>query len=217
MIAAAHLDNFLFLIFFAVAILFQLLARLASKTGRRPGGDSNRRSTSSSQIPRPASQRPEETEEDRVRKFLEALGQPTSSRPPPPVAPRTDIPPRPVAPIKPPPEMRSFSFPTRQVIERRKSIVISHETTQTPMPTRERKVSQPKSELTAFEVQAGPSPLAPIGEAEVLAAPKPVASQAKIDLAMLLRSTSGLRNAIILREVFGPPRSMQPLDLMGNV
>jgi hypothetical protein len=33
----------------------------------------------------------------------------------------------------------------------------------------------------------------------------------------MLRSTSGLRDAIILREIFGPPRSMQPLDLVGSV
>ena len=41
--------------------------------------------------------------------------------------------------------------------------------------------------------------------------------ETKIDLATLLRSTSGLRDAIILREIFGPPRSLQPLDLVGTV
>ena len=38
--------------------------------------------------------------------------------------------------------------------------------------------------------------------------------QTETNIAMLLRSTSGLRNAIILREIFGPPRSLQPLDLV---
>ncbi|HZQ46104.1 MAG TPA: hypothetical protein VFC07_03760, partial [Verrucomicrobiae bacterium] len=46
-------------------------------------------------------------------------------------------------------------------------------------------------------------------------ATKPAASMApvKSDFAALLRSPGGLRQAIILREIFGPPRSMQPLDL----
>src|SRR5689334_4792699 len=88
MMAAAHLDNFLFLIFFAVAILFQLLARAASKSGRRPGGDTNRKSTPLPPTPRQTSRQMEETDEDRVRKFLEALGQPTTSKPPVPVQPR---------------------------------------------------------------------------------------------------------------------------------
>ena len=202
MIAAAHLDNFLFLIFFAVAILFQLLARAASKTGRRPRDDSNRRSTSSPQ-PRPSSRQPEETEEDRVRQFLEALGQPTTSKPPPPVATR----------------------PTYQ-----KPIVVPRRPIPSPLPpltTRpaesERRIFQPRSEAPTFAVEAGPPPVAPIREAEVVAASRPVASQsiskpeAKIDLAVLLKSTSGLRDAIILREIFGPPRSLQPLDLTGNV
>src|ERR1700732_460316 len=85
MIAAAHLDNFLFLLFVAVAIFFQLLTR-AAKTGRRPGGDTKRRSTTPPQTPRPTTGQAE-TDEDRIRKFLEALGQPTTSKPPPPVAP----------------------------------------------------------------------------------------------------------------------------------
>src|SRR5687767_14788807 len=52
-------------------------------------------------------------EEERIRKFLEALGVPTDSPPPPPVVPRSDIPPRPVVPIQPPPEMAPGTFPTR--------------------------------------------------------------------------------------------------------
>jgi hypothetical protein len=36
------------------------------------------------------------------------------------------------------------------------------------------------------------------------------------DIAGFLRSSTGQRNAIILREIFGPPRSLQPLDLVGS-
>src|SRR5204863_652624 len=80
-----HLDNLLFLLFVAIAIFFQILTRAATKSRRRPG-DTTRRSTSPSQPSRPLVQESEETDEERIRKFLEALGQPTTSKPPPPVA-----------------------------------------------------------------------------------------------------------------------------------
>src|SRR6266480_2402330 len=85
--AALHLDNLLFLLFVALAIFFQILTRAATKSRRRPG-DTTRRSTSPSQMSRPISGDADETDEQRIRKFLEALGQPTTSKPPAPVGPR---------------------------------------------------------------------------------------------------------------------------------
>src|SRR6267143_4902751 len=85
--AALHLDNLLFLLFVALAIFFQILTRAATKSRKRPG-DTTRRSTSPSQMSRPISGDADETEEERIRKFLEALGQPTTSKPPAPVSPR---------------------------------------------------------------------------------------------------------------------------------
>jgi hypothetical protein len=197
MIAAAHLDNFLFLIFFAVAILFQLLTRAASKAGRRPGDDQKGRPTSPPQTPRSTPRQLEETEEDRVRKFLEALGQPTSSKPPLPVTTRPYKKPM----VLPRVEPRRIARPVLSPLP--------------PLTT--------KPEIPTFEVQESPPPPAPISGAEVAAAFKPEAAQpvskseASIDVVTLLKSTSGLRNAIILREIFGPPRSLQPLDLVGNI
>jgi hypothetical protein len=87
-------------------------------------------------------------------------------------------------------------------------------------PTREARTFPPKVAAPAvFELQQGPPPLEPISEAEVRAAFQPRAPQSSTkpyDIAMLLGSTSGLRDAIILREIFGPPRSLQPLDLVGS-
>src|ERR1700751_3759366 len=98
---AFSLDNVLFLLLIAVAALFQLLSKTIRKAGK---SDSNQTSSSPrSQTPRPIQRAPRESDADRIRKFLEALGQPPSSTPPPPVLPRSDIPPRPVAPVEPPP------------------------------------------------------------------------------------------------------------------
>src|SRR6266404_2164348 len=85
--AAVHLDNLLFLLFVAIAIVFQILTRAATKS-RKPPGDTTRRSTPPSQRTRPIASEPEENDSDRIRKFLEALGQPATSKPPTPVAPR---------------------------------------------------------------------------------------------------------------------------------
>src|SRR5437773_3712425 len=213
--AAVHLDNLLFLLFVALAIFFQILTRAATKSGRRPG-DTKPRSTSPSQMSRPLSNEPDETDQQRIRKFLEALGQPTTSKPPAPVAPRpTDQ--RPVV-LRHVGTMKSPLPPltTRPPDLPREITLPGH-----IAPTREARTFQPRvAEAPAFEVQQGPSPLAPISETEVRAAFQPIASQSSSrtpDIATMLRSTSGLRDAIILREIFGPPRSLQPLDLVGSV
>src|SRR6266480_2549027 len=100
--AAVHLDNLLFLLFVALAIFFQILTRAATKGRRRPGG-TTRRSTPPSQMSRPISGDADETDEQRIRKFLEALGQPTTSKPPAPVAPRPTYQRPTVLPHVPPP------------------------------------------------------------------------------------------------------------------
>jgi len=208
---AAHLDNLLFLLFIAIAIFFQILTRAASKGRRRPG-DTRRISTSPSQMSRPLSGDADETDEERIRKFLEALGQPTTSKPPAPVRPRTDIPPRPVAPVRPP--IAPFAELQRKIRLPR----------QIP-PTREAKTFLPKvAEASAFEVQQGQPPPEPLPVIKTAAeayafATQPIAKspETRIDVAAFLGSTSGLRDAIILREIFGPPRSLQPLDLVGTV
>ena len=208
---AAHLDNLLFLLFIAIAIFFQILTRAASKGRRRPG-DTTRRSTSPPQMSRPLSGDADETDEERIRKFLEALGQPTTSKPPAPVAPRTDIPPRPVAPVRPP--IAPFAELQRKIRLPR----------QIP-PTREAKTFLPKvAEASAFEVQQGQPPPEPLPVIKTAAeayafATQPIAKspETRIDVAAFLGSTSGLRDAIILREIFGPPRSLRPLDLVGSI
>jgi len=209
--AALHLDNLLFLLFVAIAIFFQILTRAATKSRKRPG-DTTRRSPSPSQMSRPITSESEDTDADRIRKFLEALGQPTTSKPPAPVRPRTDIPPRPVAPVRPP--IAPFAEWQRKI----------RLPGQIP-PTRETKTFRPKvADAPAFEVQQGPTSLEPLPVIKTAAEAYAIATQpiskspeTKIDVATLLRSTSGLRDAIILREIFGPPRSLQPLDLVGNV
>jgi hypothetical protein len=212
--AAVHFENLLFLLFIGIALLFQILTRAATKANKRPG-DTQRRSTSApppiptstSTLP-PIRQQRAKTDEDRVREFLEALGQPTTSTPPAPLRPRTDIPPRPVAPVQPPrgawPEIsRKIPAAEPRRVEPAKVVVESPQ-------------SFPVGEVTVVSAAAPQTPEKPVTLSPIASGYETHTFASALDqsLGKLLASPEGLRNAIILREVFGPPRSLQPLELL---
>jgi len=213
-----HLDNLIFILLIAMAALLRLLA---SKARSPKKSEPPERSTAPSPTSQPVVRPPADTDEERIRRFLEALGQPTSSKPPAPVLPRTDLPPRPLAPVQPP--LANLPIPTR--LPRRAVAPIRTEPKigdYPPSPTyrgRRRLPLQPAAEAV-FEVQvraapAEPPPItAPAGADAVVIQPETVAPSDKIDIAMLVNTPSGLRNAIILREIFGPPRSLQAPDFL---
>src|SRR5947199_5854435 len=137
---AVSVDNLLFLLLIAVAALFQLLSKAVSKAGK---SDSNETSSSPRpQTPRPIQRAPRESDADRIREFLEALGQPPTSTPPPPVAPRTDIPPRRLAPVQRPPVIvpRAWRLPGEQ---RLKPDVTQRESGPSEQPSRFQEVVPP--------------------------------------------------------------------------
>jgi len=205
---AANFDNFLFLLLVVVAVLFQFLAKIAGKKSK----DQTKR-TSPPQTPAPLQRAPAESDEDRIRKLLEALGQPPTSRPPPPVVPRTNIPPRPLAPVQPP--MSPFSQLRREKPRKREASPKEIRPPRTVMETE--KIVPP-----AFEVQEGLLPIAPPtiakAPAETYAGVTQKITKAeglRADVATLLASTSGLRGAIILREILGPPRGLRTFEFIG--
>jgi hypothetical protein len=207
---AAHLDNLLFLLLVAVAVLFQFLAKAAAKRGK----DQTKR-TSTPRTPRPIPRAPTESDEDRIRKLLEALGQPPTSRRPPLVVPRTDISPRPLAPVQPP------ISPLRREKSRKRD-VIPKEIPPPPLVRGAEEIVPPKiTAAPTFEVHEGRSPVeSPTTiktSVETYAAatqPGNKKEERKIDLATLLASASGLRDAMILREILGPPRGLRVVEFI---
>jgi hypothetical protein len=218
---AFSLDNLLFLLLIAVAALFQLLSKAISKAGK---SDSDETSTSPTpQTRRPIQRAPRESDADRIRKFLEALGQPPSSTSPPPAMPRTDVPPRRLAPVQPPAVIPgAWRLPRER---REKPEVSQKESAPFEQPRRLEKIVPPPvpppvapafevHEALPVELQQPPIIATPIeGYA---AASQTVFKRAdfKMDVAMLLASKSTLREAILLREILGPPRGLQAVDLL---
>ena len=219
---AFSLDNLLFFLLIAVAALFQLLSKTISKARK---SDSNEVSSSPRpQTPQPVQRAPRESDADRIRKFLEALGQPPSSSPPPPVLPRTDIPPRRLAPVQPPPVIPGMWRLPRQRPE--KPDVSKRDSAPLEQPSGLQQIVPPPvpaPAAPAFEVHEA----FPVERHQPSIATIPVESYSgskafeiakrvdfKMDIATLLTSNSSLREAILLREILGTPRGLQALDLI---
>src|ERR1700730_4396019 len=206
-----HIDTPVFFLLVLVAMLFRWLTSAANKAAKK-SNEPTARSRPTDVTITPA---PEEPNADRIRKFLEALGQPPGSRPPPVVRPRTEIPLRPVAPVKPPPS--PFSIPQGRLARK----ILPRETTK---PAYQEKPSvAPATAPPVFEIReetttttkSDPPPLVVTPVEGYVAVTEEVMPERK-NIKRLLKSSSCLRDAMILREIFGPPRSLQPFDLVGS-
>ena len=191
-LAAIPIDTFVFIVLVLIASFFRWITKQAD-AAKRSGEPTP-------SVPRKNISPREETDSERVRRFLEALGQPSSSAPPPPVVKRA-----------------KKSLERRVVIPKGRTILapLPPLTTVPPplpdeMPTPSPPVSEPiavrTGGLPAIETATVPA-LLPIAFPETVhEAPM------HAEVISLLSTGRGLRDAIILREVFGPPRSLQTLE-----
>src|SRR5438270_5586395 len=109
-----HFDqNIIFIIIAAIIGISRLVSRISEESKKQ---SQRRRQPPQSPPPQPGIPQPiqrtrPKTDEERVREFLEALGQPAGAAPPPKALPRAQIPPRPLGPVQPPASMRPFAKP----------------------------------------------------------------------------------------------------------
>ena len=214
-----HIDqNILFIIIVAVVGIWRLIARIKD-TLNQSQRDNQRRTLQPNRAPRPLA-REEKTDEQRVREFLEALGRPTGSAPPSKVQPRTNLPPRPVAPIQPPPSMRPFSpvLPQPRPRPKKPVSIPPHQWSKSSVP--ESAVVVPTSSAAidinepggwiAEEQGRRAPPLAISKTPLIKATDETLSVRASADIIWkpALRSFDGMRAAIVLREILGPPRAM---------
>jgi hypothetical protein len=197
-------DTLIFLVLAGLALIFKWLTSQGSGAAEKPKAP----------LPNEPIQRaPPESEEERVRRFLEALGVPPGTQAPLPVRPRT-ITPRPVATPAarpPPPKVK------RSGVYRLPPLVTTPEDVSLPPLT-----SAPPAPEPVFmaEAQPAPAPATPPPLPAELSAPLPSAPLARksqparplplTSLGPILRSREKIRQAIILREVLGPPRGLEP-------
>ena len=215
-----HIDqNILFVVIVAIVGIWRLIARIKENALRQSQRDGRRRTTQPNRPPRPLATQ-EKTDEQRVREFLEALGRPTGSAPPSKVQPRTNLPPRPVAPIRPPPSMRPFSPVLAQPRSRAKKAVLipPHQWSKSsvpesavvvPMSSTSIDVNEPGRWIAQEEARSAPSP--GVSKAPLIKATDEmvnVRAPAQIIWKPALRSFDGMRAGIVLREILGPPRAM---------
>jgi hypothetical protein len=208
-----HSDQLIFIIVAAVIGISRLVARIAEK-GRE---QSQRRSQPAQaekpqqpQQPPPVFTRPK-TDEERVREFLEALGAPAGTAPPPKVQPRTDIPPRPVAPISPPSLSRPFSpVILKPVVEKARRIFTPAPAA--PMPEISSEAAEPGAwlrEEEKIEEAASKFEAATRATADEVASPR---IEGAINWKNALRSRESVRAALVLREILGPPRALREVE-----
>ena len=214
-----HWDqNIIFIIIAAIIGISRLVSRISEKSKKQ---SQQRRqppqpSRPQPKIPQPIQRTRPKTDEERVREFLEALGQPAGAAPPPKVQPRMQIPPRPLAPVQPPASMRPFGKPQFQTWrEQAKEIVVLQEPTQIAPREFKRVVIPPVVPAEAKEPGAWIAP----EEAQTDVATKMAVARADDQASIrasadtiwkqALRPPNAARTAIILREIFGPPRGVQ--------
>jgi hypothetical protein len=211
-----HWDqNIIFIIVAAIIGISRLVSRISENARkqdqRKPPPRARAQPTT-----QPVQRTPPKTDEQRVREFLEALGQPAGAAPPPKVQPRTQIPPRPVAPVQPPASMRPFAKPLfRTWREQAKEIVVLQQPTKIAPPEIKRIVVPPPipaeaNELGAWieqeQAQTAAGTKMSIARTDDQAS---VRASADTIWKQALRSPNAARTAIILREIFGPPRGVQ--------
>jgi hypothetical protein len=191
-------DFLIFLILAGLALAFRWLTNQAAEASKKPGDSQPNESSPRS---------PAESEEERVRKFLEALGVPPGTMPPPPVK-RRPVKPRRASPTEAPPAprkvRRSFVQPLPPLVTTPEELAPPAQTFEpTPPP-------QPFPEEVVVRVEPLQEPVEPRAIPPLARAP--AATVPSSSLRVLLRNRDSLRQAIILREILGLPRGLQSLE-----
>ena len=210
-----HFDqNIIFIIIAAIIGISRLIAKISEESKKQkrppqPPGAPGPRPEYTQSLPRTQPK----SDADRIREFLEALGQPAGTAPPPKVQPRTQVPKRPLAPVQPPISPRPFPRPGfRTWKEQMKEIVVLQQPAKpAPVvvpPAVPSEANEPGAWIAQEQAQTTPAK-------RKIALPVPTdqpaapATTAQTLWKQILRSPDSVRTAVILREIFGPPRGLQ--------
>ena len=151
------------------------------------------------------------TEEERIRRFLEALGQPATTTPPPKVTPKREPPRRTILPepvLHRLPPLKTAPPPLPPPIWA--SPVLIEEAA--PPPVEQRIFPPAITKEATFEVHdLSVEPLDDLSREGRRAAAR------QRNLIRGITSPRSLRSAIVLREIFGPPRGLQGFEAANSL
>lgn len=197
--AATIFDHPGFLLLIVFVALVRWLASRAKQTQNQQTPPAQPPAPPSRPIPRGGDS---QTEEERMRRFLEALGQPPGTTPPK-VTPRQR-------------EVRPKIFPRLPPLTTVPPPLVAAPRTKRAMPP------PLPVEDTTWKAPTGPEPAFEVRDFTRQASSEPAPGIRRpggiaLDPRIKLGSPADLRTAIVLREIFGPPRSLQPSDLTSAV
>jgi hypothetical protein len=191
-----------------IVVAAALLRWLSQKSQAPKEADPERPEVPGQPIPRGGER---QTEEERIRRFLEALGQPTTSTPP------RRVTPRPTAPKVVRPPLPPLTSPLPPLTTVPPPLPVAPPATIQPPPPAppplpiQRVFTPALVQEAGFEVRD----LTAQTSSDLVSERRTVGEQQ--GLLLMLRSAQGLRGAIVLREIFGPPRSLQAFDPIGGI
>src|SRR6266513_1055165 len=210
-----HWDqNIIFIIIAAIIGISRLVSRISeeSKKQSQRRRQPPQRPPPQPEIPQPVQRTRPKTDEERVREFLEALGQPAGAAPPSKIQPRTQTPSRPLAPVQPPASVRPFGKPEfRTWREQAKEIVVLQQPTKIAPPQIKRVVVPAEASKPGAWIEQEQAQTAAATKLAIARADDQPSIRASADAIWkrTLRSPDAVRTAIVLREIFGPPRGVQ--------
>lgn len=182
--------------------MFQLLGKAARKAST---SETKRESKPQRRVSKPIPRGGGESDQERIRKFLEALGNPPPARTPPPVAkPPTYRKPLVLTRIPP------LASPLPPLVTRPPDLPAETQTIFVPVEKREKPAPALEPMFQVHESQRVPEPIAAADEPGTkMQSP---AQRYRTDITTLLKSPFALRDAIIVREILGPPRGVLTFD-----
>ena len=184
-------DTLIFFVLAMIALVFKWLTKLgAEKNESQPPPSPNNRT------PRP----PAQSEQERVRRFLEALGVPPGTEPPAPIRRREVVPRRASTPPR--------TSPKRPVQSKWQQPLPPLTTSPLPPPV----VTEipPPAPIAPPSAPPPPPPVQPLPAAIRRSEVTPTVSlRPSISLGELLRRRESVQQAVLLREILGPPRGLQ--------
>ena len=176
----------------------------------------------------PVPRAPAQTEEERIRRFMEALGVPTTTTPPPlPKRERREVTPkkprepkRKVQPVDPFPGTRPSTWTPEPVVVVQPTAPPVVMATPPPLPLIPPTIAEAEGPVTTWQQRTAPVfevvvdssrevAVTPTGMTDTGGVVRPGIVTVPQSWSARLRSASNVRDAVVLREIFGPPRSMQ--------